>query len=205
MLVRDDWNSVRGPAGRCDRLVPLVRGGRRALPEVSLAVEPRRLVAVIGVRDDGAALCSGEPGLGKAGVNPQDDIVHPEPPPATMLRDATRLRLPSVMGRDDLRVRADDGPAFSGSPERARIRFGVATIQEVYPASATLPESSALLTASPAASSTAGAEPGSVPARSIPAGPAIGPMRQALMRFPAGAPDPVSGRPEYRCGAGRRG
>jgi ABC-type multidrug transport system ATPase subunit len=298
---------IAGLRVEADSLVQLVRGGRRVLDEVSLVVEPGQLVAVIGssgagkslllealagvrrpsagaIRYDGATLRPGEPAPGVIGFVPQDDIVHHELPLVSMLRYAARLRLPSVIGRNDLRARVDGvltalglsdqalvrvgslsggerkragigvelltrpraffldeptsgldpltasslvqhlrgladngvtvvltthnaadvdlcdhvavlGPAgrlaFSGSPEQARIHFGVATIQEVYLALATLPESSARSTASPTASpTTASAEPGSVPARPIPAGPAgradqagrtIGPVRQCLV------------------------
>jgi ABC-type multidrug transport system ATPase subunit len=130
-----------------DQLVQVVRGGRRVLDGVSVAVPAGRLVAVIGASGAGKTLLlealagvrrptsgtvrydhAGTGATGPAGVGvgfvPQDDIVHLDLPLATMLRYAARLRLPARTGPAELRGRVDDVLAALGLTGQAAVRVG---------------------------------------------------------------------------------
>jgi ABC-type multidrug transport system ATPase subunit len=134
-------NGSGGVGIRADRVSQLVRGGRQVLSGVSLAIEPGRLVAVIGASGAGKTLLlealAGvrQPSGGSVrydgansararvvvGYVPQDDIVHRELPLATMLRFAARLRLPATTSRAELRLRVDDVMATLGLSAQAGV------------------------------------------------------------------------------------
>jgi ABC-type multidrug transport system ATPase subunit len=131
---------------RADDVVQVVRGGRRVLDGVSVAVEPGRLVAVIGssgagktlllealagVRRPSAGTVRYDAGQGECrtddvsvGFVPQDDIVHLELPLAAMLRYAARLRLPAKVGADELEARVDGVLTALGLADQAAVRVG---------------------------------------------------------------------------------
>jgi ABC-type multidrug transport system ATPase subunit len=111
--------------------------------EVPAAVEPGRLVAVIGASGAGKTLLlealaglrrptSGtlrysngpSPSAGTVGYVPQDDIVHLELPLATMLGYAARLRLPARVGADQRRARVTAVLAELGLSDRSEVRVG---------------------------------------------------------------------------------
>jgi ABC-type multidrug transport system ATPase subunit len=126
---------------RADQVSQLVRGGRQVLSGVSLAIEPGRLVAVIGASGAGKTLLlealagirqpsggsvrydGAETGRARVAVGyvPQDDIVHRELPLATMLRFAARLRLPATTSRAELQLRVDDVLTTLGLGARAGV------------------------------------------------------------------------------------
>ena len=100
----------------------VLRSGNRILSEVSVAVEPGRLVAVIGasgsgkttlletlaglrIPSSGQVLLDGrdvhrdrEELHGAIGYVPQDDIIHRDLPVRATIRHAARLRLPQLTG-----------------------------------------------------------------------------------------------------------
>jgi ABC-type multidrug transport system ATPase subunit len=129
---------VGGVCIRADRVSQQVRGGRQVLSDVSLAIEPGRLVAVIGASGAGKTLLlealagvrapsggsvqyAGARARMVVGYVPQDDIVHRELPLATMLRFAGRLRLPAATSKAELRRRVDDVMAALGLTARAGV------------------------------------------------------------------------------------
>jgi ABC-type multidrug transport system ATPase subunit len=131
-----------------DRLVQVVRGGRRVLDDVSLVITPGRLVAVIGASGAGKSLLlealagvrrptagtvrysgvdhEAGPGRGlEIGYVPQDDIVHRELPLGSMLGYAARLRLPAATSAVEIHQRVDEVLTGLGLLDRAQVRVGL--------------------------------------------------------------------------------
>jgi len=139
-------DSRRRSAGvliEADRVVQVVRGGRRVLNEVSLVVPPGRLVGVIGASGAGKTLLlealagvrrpsagtvrhNGDEQISGTGIGyvPQDDIVHLELPLALMLGYAARLRLPAATNAAGIHRRVDEILAGLGLTDRAEVRVG---------------------------------------------------------------------------------
>ena len=121
-----------------------VHGGRRTVVDVSLAVEPGEVLAIIGgsgagkttllevlagvrapasgrVLVDGAARAAV---LDQVGYVPQDDIIHRELPVVRTVEYAARLRLPAGTPDDVSRRRAEEVVDALGLGDRAEQRVG---------------------------------------------------------------------------------
>ncbi|HKD96431.1 MAG TPA: ATP-binding cassette domain-containing protein [Micromonosporaceae bacterium] len=129
-----------------DQLTQVVHGGRRVLHDVTLAVRPGELVAIIGASGAGkttllealaglrapaagTVLHDGVPqdGAGYAGTVgyvPQDDIIHLQLPLVRTLRYAARMRLPAGTEAAALRNRVDEVLASLRLTDRAGVPVG---------------------------------------------------------------------------------
>jgi ABC-type multidrug transport system ATPase subunit len=120
-----------------DRLVQVVRGGRRILDGVTLTVRPGELVAIIGASGAGkTTLLDALAGLrppaggtvrrqpGVVGYVPQDDIIHTQLPLARTLRYAARLRLPAGTTQPAIRARVAEVIDLLGLTDRAEVVVG---------------------------------------------------------------------------------
>ena len=129
-----------------DQLTQVVHGGRRVLHDVTLAVRPGELVAIIGASGAGkttllealaglrapaagTVLHDGVPqhGAGYAGTVgyvPQDDIIHLQLPLVRTLRYAARMRLPAGTAAAALRDRVDEVLASLRLTDRAGVPVG---------------------------------------------------------------------------------
>jgi ABC-type multidrug transport system ATPase subunit len=123
-------------------LVQVVRGGRRTLSGVSVAIRAGELVAIVGASGVGKtmlldALAGVRPaasgtvrygGVSRPAARvpvayvPQDDIIHLELPLARTLRYAARLRLPAGTGREEIDRRVGEVLAVLGLADRAGTR-----------------------------------------------------------------------------------
>ena len=142
-IVEDPQAAVR-PGLRLEAvaLTQVVRGGRRTLDDVSLAVRPGELVAIIGASGAGKttlldALAGVRPPArgsmrhdgGAApdvavGYVPQDDIIHQQLPLARTLRYAARLRLPAATPGAEVDRRVAEVLDVLGLAARADTRVG---------------------------------------------------------------------------------
>jgi ABC-type multidrug transport system ATPase subunit len=149
-IDRIGWGGAVIDVGRsgvhieAEDLVQLVRGGRRTLSGISLAIRPGELVAIIGASGVGKTMllealagvrpaASGRVRYG--GVDqttarlpvayvPQDDIIHLQLPLARTLRYAARLRLPAGTGRAEVDRRVGEVLSVLGLTDRAEARVG---------------------------------------------------------------------------------
>ncbi|MEU8331188.1 ATP-binding cassette domain-containing protein [Micromonospora sp. NPDC048839] len=119
-----------------------VRGGRQILADVSLAIAPGELVAIIGASGAGktsllellagvrrptagAVTYDGTAPAGAIGFVPQDDIIHRELPLAHTLRYAARLRLAAGTGPAEATHRVAEVLAELRLTERADTPVGL--------------------------------------------------------------------------------
>ncbi|RLP88938.1 ATP-binding cassette domain-containing protein [Micromonospora sp. BL4] len=126
---------------RASGLGQSVRKGRRILDDISLAIQPGEVVAVIGasgagkttlletlagVRRPAAGTVSydGATGGGAVGYVPQDDIIHRELPLERTLRYAARLRLPPPSGPVEVAERVAEVLAGLRLTERGDVPVG---------------------------------------------------------------------------------
>jgi ABC-type multidrug transport system ATPase subunit len=141
-VARDgSGTTVAAVAIEADRLTQRVRGGRRTLNDVSLAVRPGELVAIIGASGagkttlldaiagvrppaSGQVYYAGNATYPQVGYVPQDDIIHRELPLARTLRYAARLRLPARTTAAEIRERVDEVLAVLGLSQRADVPVG---------------------------------------------------------------------------------
>ncbi len=141
-------SAPRGLAITVDRLTKSVGDGHRVLDEVTFAVEPGELVAIVGgsgagkttlleamagvrpgdsgiVAFDGVALSAQSSLLVRSlGYVPQDDIIHAELPLRTTLRYAAGLRLPIDTTAAETERLIDDALAGLDLTSRADVRVG---------------------------------------------------------------------------------
>ncbi|WP_406076669.1 ATP-binding cassette domain-containing protein [Micromonospora sp. NBC_00858] len=118
-----------------------VRGGRRILDDISLAIQPGEVVAIIGASgagkttlletlagirrpDAGTVAYDGAAEVGAIGFVPQDDIIHRELPLGRTLRYAARLRLPPDTGPAEVTRRVAEVLAELRLTERAAVPVG---------------------------------------------------------------------------------
>ncbi|MEU8168685.1 ATP-binding cassette domain-containing protein [Micromonospora sp. NPDC049004] len=131
-----------GVAIVADGLGQSVRDGRRILDDISLAVAPGELVAIIGASGAGkttlletlagvrrpaagtVAYDGSSAAPGAVGFVPQDDIIHRELPLARTLHYAARLRLPSGTGPAEAARRVAAVLADLRLTERADVPVG---------------------------------------------------------------------------------
>ena len=141
-----------GPADRpglridADGLGQTVRNGRRVLDDISLAIEPGQLVAIVGGSGAGkSTLLDALAGVRPAshgtvrfdgidaelqvlrsaiGYVPQDDIIHRDLPLRATLRYAAQLRLPATTRAEAVDAIVDDTLTTLGLDDRANVRVG---------------------------------------------------------------------------------
>ncbi|SIN41623.1 ATP-binding cassette domain-containing protein [Micromonospora cremea] len=118
-----------------------VRDGRRILDDISLAIQPGEVVAIIGasgagkttlletlagIRRPAAGTVSydGATGEGALGYVPQDDIIHRELPLERTLRYAARLRLPPGTGPVEVTERVAEVLSGLGLTDRGAVPVG---------------------------------------------------------------------------------
>ncbi|MET8044450.1 ATP-binding cassette domain-containing protein [Micromonospora sp. NPDC005215] len=120
----------------------IVRGGRQILDDISLAIAPGELVAIIGASGAGktsllellagvrrptgdAVTYDGTAPAGAIGFVPQDDIIHRELPLARTLRYAARLRLAPGIGPAEVSRRVAEVLAELRLTEQAATPVGL--------------------------------------------------------------------------------
>ncbi|MEU4236625.1 ATP-binding cassette domain-containing protein [Actinoplanes sp. NPDC026619] len=138
----DDPRAARRPGLPIEAigLGQVVRGGRRLLDDISLAVRPGELVAIIGASGAGKTTLletlagvrrpatgtvrhDGRPAPDAAvGYVPQDDIIHQQLPLARTLRYAARLRLPAGTSPAEVDARVAEVLGVLGLTGRADTR-----------------------------------------------------------------------------------
>jgi ABC-type multidrug transport system ATPase subunit len=139
---------ARGVAIAAVGLCKHVKGGRQVLNDVSLAMRPGELVAIVGgsgagktmllealagvrpaergeVRFDGVDLYSNLDAFrNRLGYVPQDDIIHAELPLERTLRYAARLRLPASTSKAEIDAAVEGALTALGLTERRHVRVG---------------------------------------------------------------------------------
>ena len=140
--------AARGVAITAAGLCKTVKGGRQVLHDVSLAVRPAELVAIVGgsgagktmllealagvrpaergeVRFDGVDLYANLDAFRSLlGYVPQDDIIHAELPLERTLRYAARLRLPPSLSKREIDATVEDVLGALDLAERRHVRVG---------------------------------------------------------------------------------